>query len=344
MKDHGKIDFVITWVDGSDPKWLAEKRKYENGGSSAPRAGGEANADCRYRDCGLLPYWFRAVERFAPWVNRVFFVTCGQKPDWLDESNPKLRLVNHSEYIPAEHLPTFHSDTIELNLHRLPDLSERFVLFNDDMFLLRPVKESDFFRKGLPVIPCDLGLPRWIGCSPASRVVVNNGGVLKLGLDVEKLVWRNIGKFADVRALGLTRAVKNIVSFAVNKTWIPGTFGHLPLAHLKSTFEEIWRSQPNIMERTSRSRFRIDDGVSHWLVSAWDMVSGRFCPANEQRIGETFLLDDGNLERVAGAIRRQAYREICINDSERISDPAKAFEELSRAFASLLPSKSSFEK
>jgi hypothetical protein len=24
-----KIDFVLTWVDGNDPEWLAEKRKWE---------------------------------------------------------------------------------------------------------------------------------------------------------------------------------------------------------------------------------------------------------------------------------------------------------------------------
>ncbi len=88
----------------------------------------DANADCRYRDYGLLRYWFRSVERFAPWVNRMFFVTCGQKPEWLDENNPRLRLVNHADYIPAACLPTFQSNTIELNLHRIPDLSERFVL------------------------------------------------------------------------------------------------------------------------------------------------------------------------------------------------------------------------
>jgi len=344
MDENKKIDFVLPWVDGADPAWLAEKHRYESGGSVEPRAGGEANADCRYRDCGLLRYWFRAVDRFAPWANRVYFVTCGQKPDWLDESNPKLRLVNHTEYIPAEHLPTFHSDTIELNLHRLDDLSERFVLFNDDMFLLRPAKPEDFFRDGLPVIPCDLGLPRWIGCSPASRVVVNNGGVLKLGLDVERLVWKNIRKFADVRALGLGRAAKNVISFAVNKMWIPGTFGHLPLPHLKSTFDEIWRSQPTILERTSRSRFRVDDGVSHWLACAWDMVSGRFYPSNENRIGETFVLEEGNLDRVCSAIRRQAYRQICINDTERIADPERCFAEVASAFEAILPDKSSFEK
>ena len=25
-----KIDFVITWVDGNDSKWLEEKNKYKN--------------------------------------------------------------------------------------------------------------------------------------------------------------------------------------------------------------------------------------------------------------------------------------------------------------------------
>lgn len=274
------------------PAWLAQRRKYENGGSAQARAGGEANAECRYRDNGLLRYWFRAVERFAPWVNRVFFVTCGQKPEWLDESNPKLRLVNHADYIPAGYLPTFHSNTIELNFHRIPDLSERFVLFNDDMFLLRPVAPDFFFRRGLPVIPCDLGMPRWLGCSNISRIVLNNSGILKWSLDVERLVRKNIFKFADVRALGFARAAKNILSFAVNRVVIQGTFGHLPLSHLKSTFEEIWKAQPGVMERTSANRFRTDDCVNHWLASSWNMVSGRFCPANEKRRGEFLLLDE----------------------------------------------------
>lgn len=340
-----RIDFVITWVDGSDPAWLAEKRRHETAGAGvAPRAGGEANADCRYRDHGLLRYWFRAVERFAPWANRVFFVTCGQKPEWLDASNPKLRLVNHADFIPPEYLPTFHSDTIELNLHRIGDLSERFVLFNDDMFLLRPVRPKMFFSNGLPVLSCDLGIPRWLGCSTASRVVINNCGVLKQGLDVERLVWRHLAKFADVRALGFGRAVKNVVSFAVNRTYIPGTFGHLPLPHLKSTFDEIWNAQPEALDRTSRSRFRIDNGVSHWLACAWDMVSGRFVPANEKRHGESLTLVDGNVGEICDLIRRREYPMFCLNDTDRVSDPEHCFAEVAAAFESILPDKSSFEK
>lgn len=339
-----KIDFVLPWVDGSDPCWLAEKRRYANAGEAMARGDEDANADCRYRDCGLLRYWFRAVEKFAPWVNRVFFVTCGQKPEWLDDGNPRLRLVNHSDYIPAECLPTFQSNSIELNLHRIPELSERFVLFNDDLFLLRPVPPEFFFRKGLPVIPCDLGVPRWIGCSNTSRIALNNSGVLKAGLDVERLVWRNMWKFVNMRSLGIVRAVKNIVAFSVNRVYIAGTFGHIAQPHLKSTFEEIWRICPMVLNRTSRSRFRADDCVSHWLASAWDMVSGRFCPANEKRMGAFIALNRETQERVCDIIRRRAFCELCLNDKGSNAELEQCFGEVARAFESILPEKSSFEK
>jgi len=64
---HDKIDFVIAWVDGSDPAWLEEKNKY------SPKKEDVTNAINRYRDMGVLRYWFRAVEKFAPWVNQIHF-------------------------------------------------------------------------------------------------------------------------------------------------------------------------------------------------------------------------------------------------------------------------------
>ena len=339
-----KIDFVLPWVDGTDKKWLEQKRKYEQSETSMAQGDVDANADCRYRDYGLLQYWFRATERFAPWVNRVFFVTCGQKPGWLDESNPKLRLVNHTDYIPPAHLPTFHSNTIELNLHRIPDLSEHFVLFNDDVFLLRPISPEFFFKKGLPVLGCDLGIPRWLGCSNTSRIALNNSGVLKQSLNVEQLVWRNIWKFIDVRSLGFARAIKNLVSFAVNRIVIQGTFGHLAQPHLKSTLETIWRAQPTVLERTSSSRFRTDACVNHWLACAWNMISGNFFPANEKRNGEFITLTNETLAHACEAIRRQASPQLCLNDKGSNTNPAHCFEEIAKAFEELLPEKSSFEK
>ena len=182
----GPVDFVIAWVDGSDPAWRARMAEWKRKAMSeldaeAGALDGGANGDCRYRDFGILRHWFRAVEECAPWVNRVFLVTDGQKPDWLDETNPKLRLVDHRDYIPGKWLPTFNAMPIELNLHRIPDLSERFVFFNDDIFLLRPVRPDFWFRRGLPRLPANLGYWRKAGCTGLSTCMRSCGAISPSG-------------------------------------------------------------------------------------------------------------------------------------------------------------------
>lgn len=66
-----KIDFVIPWVDGSDINWLKEKEKYWVSEGNTPFLDG--NESARFRDWDILRYWFRAVEKFTPWVNQIFF-------------------------------------------------------------------------------------------------------------------------------------------------------------------------------------------------------------------------------------------------------------------------------
>ena len=71
------IDFVVLWVDGNDPEWRAEKAKYQGAVTD------DSNSVNRFRDWGLMPYWFRAVEKFTPWVHKIHFVTCGHVPEFL---------------------------------------------------------------------------------------------------------------------------------------------------------------------------------------------------------------------------------------------------------------------
>ena len=70
------IDFVVLWVDGNDPEWRAEKAKYQGAVTD------DSNSVNRFRDWGLMPYWFRAVEKFTPWVHKIHFVTCGRIPEF----------------------------------------------------------------------------------------------------------------------------------------------------------------------------------------------------------------------------------------------------------------------
>lgn len=157
------MDAVFTWVDGSDAKFIAEKRRFEDyeppavpqkwrerseytGAQDLARAGGSpSRSDNRFRDMQELRYALRSLEANAPWFRRIHIVTNGQVPTWLNRNHPKVRIVSHEQIFPdPDCLPCFNSNAIELNLHRIPDLSEDFVYFNDDFFLGRPVRPEDF--------------------------------------------------------------------------------------------------------------------------------------------------------------------------------------------------------
>ena len=166
---NGPIDIVIPWVDGGDPAWLAEKAKYEKNDDVEKNA----NSELRYTSWDNLQYWFRAVEKFMPWINKIFFVTWGHVPEFLNTQHPKLRIVKHEDYIPKEYLPTFNSNVIELNYHRIEELSENFIIFNDDVFPLQPVEETYYFKDNMvcdeaiesPIVPVDIGeISQW-GCA-----------------------------------------------------------------------------------------------------------------------------------------------------------------------------------
>ena len=183
------IDFVITWVDGRDPEW--RKRKDALNENSF-----EDEREERYRDWGLLPYWFRGVEKYAPWVRKIWFICDQEPPEWLNRDHPKLSIVRHEDYLPDEYRPAFNSHPIELNLHRIKGLSERFVYFNDDMYLLRPVGENLFFRRGLP---CDSALLNTIPTDdlvdiPDGRIFymfLNNASYINRDYDFRSCLKRN---------------------------------------------------------------------------------------------------------------------------------------------------------
>lgn len=70
------IDIVLYWVGANDPKWRASKSLFEKEQPDDEKA----LDSLRYRDWGLLRFVFRGIEKYAPWVNKVYFVTCNQKP------------------------------------------------------------------------------------------------------------------------------------------------------------------------------------------------------------------------------------------------------------------------
>lgn len=143
------IDLVYLWVNGNDPQWLA-KRNACIGKTEEKSA---VNCDGRYADNDELKYSLRSIEKYAPWIRRIFIVTDNQVPVWLDMSNARVRIVDHKEIMPDVCLPCFNSAVIEHFLYKIPGLAEHFIYANDDMFINKPVTPETFFGKdGLPIV------------------------------------------------------------------------------------------------------------------------------------------------------------------------------------------------
>lgn len=331
------VDFVVLWVDGNDPEWLAEKRKYQNGVVD------DSNAPNRFRDWGLMPYWFRAVEKFTPWVRRIHFVTCGHIPEWLNLDNPKLNHVKHSDYIPKEYLPTFNANTIEMNIHRIPGLAEHFVFFNDDMFITREMEEQDFFRNDLP---CSYGVEVpvqfagedgiWQHLIANDMRVINNHFSKKKSRELYRKKYNN-------RAY---RWQDNLRAEILGKLYPEAFLGfrnlHAPAAFLKQTFIEIWQSEPKLLQQTSSHRFRSNDDVNQWLAIWWQVAGGLFEPYEIDNVVEDVTSE--SIDSLCDMISRQSHDMVCVNDPTKECDFEMLSERLRHAFHSILPDKSSFEK
>lgn len=330
------IDIVILWVDGSDPAWLEEKRKF------APPSAADSNSANRYRDWGLLPYWFRAIEMNAPWVRKIHFVTWGHVPAFLNLNAPKLHVVKHTDFIPREYLPTFSSHAIEMNIHRIPDLSEHFIYFNDDMFLLRPMAETDFFRNGLP---CTYGreVP-WNFCGTVGiweHAVANNLGVVNAHFS-KKAAIRHHGRKFYSKCYGWKN---NLRTLALNLLF-PDCFAgfenlHAPAAYRKQTFAEVWEAEPALLDSTCRDRFRQASNVNQWVCLWWQVASGNFEPCVVDNVVASVTPD--NLEQMCRILRERTHDFICINDPDADVDVDMLSGELKRAFEEILPQKSGFE-
>jgi hypothetical protein len=156
-----EIDLVYLWVDGNDAEWLARKAQF---------AGKSANLDieavtgARSANNDELKYSLRSTEKYAPWIRRIFIVTDGQRPEWLDMQNGKISIVDIRELIPPEALPCYNSVIIEHFLYRIPGLSEHFLYANDDMFFNAAVTPAFFFTpEGHPVVRLQRSFPgKWL--------------------------------------------------------------------------------------------------------------------------------------------------------------------------------------
>lgn|GEM_PF-255684 len=300
------VDVVYTWVDGGDPAW---QERFVEWSERLGRDVGEAALDpARYRSRDELRYSLRSLHYFCGWVRNIYVVTAGQVPEWLTETDG-IRIVDHSEILPADALPTFNSHSIESALHRIEGLAEHFVYFNDDMFVGRPLRPELFFTpNGLTrLFQSGARVP---GAEDAETLAVDTAAIRG-----RELLASRFGRVVADKPL------------------------HSPYPLRKSVMYELEQEFPDIVERTAHSRFRSpsDLSIAASFAQHYGFATGRGVLGEIDT--EYVHVESGRLEWHLDRIRLgRDLDTFCINETEQeAADAERRERKINEFFEEYLP-------
>lgn len=232
------MDVVITWVDGDDPVHRAKRMKYM--GLTPDSTMDDIGGETRFKAMGEIGWSVASINRFAPFVRKIFIVTDSQDPhlsDFLAENFKRpipIELIDHKEIFKGYEaaLPTFNSLSIETMLWNIPGLDEQFVYFNDDFMLLAPISPGDWF-------------------DGEGRAVCEANRFSSMFASILRAVKP---KKNGHKPFGYKDAMLNASDLLEKKYfWL---YGHCPAPMLKSVLRDYFESNREIMEENISFRFR----------------------------------------------------------------------------------------
>ena len=144
-----KIDAVITWVDGSEPNY---KLKLEENLKN------KKIINRQYTQANEIVFCVASIIKFAPFVRKIFIVTDKQKPNFSGirhmVSLEKIEIIDHEEIFRnnKDCMPSFNIRSIDALLFKIKNLSDKFIYFNDDMFLIKETTKEDWFKDNKAVL------------------------------------------------------------------------------------------------------------------------------------------------------------------------------------------------
>lgn len=284
---HRDIDVVITTVDGSDPEWRARFDEFMVSCNSDTGLARTKN-NARYVNHDELRYVLRSIYYYAPYVRKIFLVTDRQCPDWLDTEDSSIELVDHTDIIDKKYLPTFNSDAIESCLWKIPDLSEKFLYFNDDVLLMGPTNREVFFTHN--------GLPRFF---PSPRSLPD------IPLDWAKsyTTHAHIQTALAFEKKGLARPSKK--------------FKHAPFSCTKSILREIESEFERELHASRNSHVRSEESYAtiSFLYPNYALATGRAVYSNLKYSYVDLAWVDW-LPRLKKILGRTDIAVACINESD----------------------------
>ena len=244
-----------------------------------------------------------------------------------------------------DYLPVFNSSSLELSFHKIKNLSEHFVYFNDDMFLNAPVKPDYYFKNGLP---CDFNKETCFNVpiyTPEDKFSLYPTILTDIGyINNQFNRWETVCQ-SPRRWFGFHLGFKGLLMSCVlikQRLFVGFSNYHLEQSFLKSVYVDAWNRIPDIL-KNSYSRFREDIQPNQYLFRYWQLAQNLFYPM--KRKGDYIPLRISELSRIEKALQNEKFCSICLNDIPFNSD--EEFEHIKQKLIELLkrkfPNKSSFE-
>lgn len=284
-----QFDLVIPMVFPDDPVWQEEYIAHHDGKINA-------TGNVRFRSWDTEELLVRCIRKFMPWLRIIHILLASESQAGFLAAEPqgtvgpKVRLVFHREFMPEHLLPCFNICTIEMFLHKIPELSETFIYSNDDFFPLSPLEPSDFFR-----------------------AAETHGTLLPCQHFVEK-------PFPDTPNI-FQKFVKNGLDMVATDfgaefphTWLRG--GHTMQPMLRSTVEKVCTlhadriAESFTVERAARN-------FNQYIFPFYQHLSGQYIdhtPPHRYAGPRTATAD------LPGIIRSENVGIVCLNDNECIAD------------------------
>lgn len=300
------IDIVITWVDGQDQKLAEKRRQYA---LSDELEHDDVGGITRYASIGEINWCLASINRFAPWVHKIFIVTDNQDPNvipFLEANFPEgyipVDIVDHKDIFKGyeRFLPSFNSLSIETMLWRIPGLSRHFIEMNDDLMFGAPVSPEDFFAgDGVPV------------CYAT-----------KANLPLIRLT-RMIKRHKDGKPRLTFKGNMIAAALIAGRRWSFLMICHTVKPLVRDAFEECLGQHPELIERNIRHHFRHIDQFNaeelHYLHLAHKK---RLCLRNPKEV--LFYLQPRNRKgyvlRKLNHLKARSYKFCCFNNLNQATE------------------------
>lgn len=308
MLDISTIPIVYLWVDGLDPEYRVRHNI--------------TNVTSRNRDNNDLLYSLRSLEKnLTWWKGPIYLVTDKQVPKWLNTEFSRLRVVDHTEIIPAKYLPTRVSNTIEWFLHLIPGINDYFIAMNDDFMFLKQCDPTVFF-----------------GPNNTPKLSFNNNELINTIDSPAKFKLQGKVWLSTVhRSINILEEKLNYKF--INKRYIQ----HSPRIFSKKAIIELHKLLKSEIDTSCMLRERAADGLLDTVYLIQYYMAYYLKLGIKQKDAAEYYKDidnNTNVIQLVGDIKKSNCQFLCLNDN--FSESSKS-DELKTIYNCLFQDRSAFE-